>query len=157
MHELIELKEQLVDELKEYRAKQKKSLDDLMVIKYLSSAADHLCNIIEKAEEEEYSGRGSYNMGGGNYSRENRYSREGRGGSRYAYEGGQGGGQGGGSYARGRNARRDSMGRYAREGGYSRTGGMEDLVEDIHSMMQELPPNVQQEAQKFVQKLEQQM
>lgn len=157
MHELYELKEQLLDELKEYRSKQKKTMDDLMVIKYLTSSIDHLCNIIMNAEEEEYSGRGSYNMGGGNYSRENRYSREGRGGNRYAYEGGQGGGQSGGSYARGRNARRDSMGRYAREGGYSRAGGIEDLVEDIQSMMQELPQPVQQEAQKFVQKLEQQM
>lgn len=159
MHELYELKEQLMDELKEYRNKSKKTLDDILAIKALTSSIDHMCNIIMNAEEEEYSGRGSYNMGGGNYSRENRYSREGRGGNRYAYEGGQGGGQGGGSYARGRtgNVRRDSMGRYAREGGYSRADGMEDLVEDIRSMMQELPPNVQQDAQKFVQKLEQQM
>lgn len=147
MHELYELKEQLLDELKEYRSKQKKTIDDLMVIKYLTSSIDHLCNIIMAAEEEEYSGRGG--QGGGNYSRENRYSREGMGGgSRYSREG---------SYARGRNARRDSMGRYAREGGYSRAGGIEDLVEDIQSMMQELPQNMQQEAQKFVQKLEQQM
>ena len=153
MHELYELKEQLLDELKEYRSKQKKTMDDLMVIKYLTSSIDHLCNIIMNAEEEEYSGRGSYNMGGGNYSRENRYSREGRGGNRYAYEGGQGGG----SYARGRNARRDSMGRYARESGYSRTDGVEELVDDIRGMMQELPQGLQQEAQKFVQKLEQQM
>lgn len=163
MHELYELKEQLLDELKEYRSKQKKTMDDLMVIKYLTSSIDHLCNIIMNAEEEEYSGRGSYNMGGGNYSRENRYSREGRGGNRYSYEGGQGGGQGGGqsggSYARGRgrNARRDSMGRYSGEDGYSRTEGVEGLAEDIRGMMQDLPPNVQQDAQRFIQKLEQQM
>ena len=156
MHELDELKEQLMDELKEYRNKQKKSMDDITVIKYLTSSIDHLCNIIMNAEEDEYSGRSSYNMGGGNYSRENRYSREGTCGNRYAYEGGQGGGQGG-SYARGRNARRDSMGRYAREGGYSRAYGVEELVEDIRGMMQELPQGLQQEAQKFVQKLEQQM
>ena len=153
MHELYELKEQLMDELKEYRSKQKKSMDDITVIKYLTSSIDHLCNIIMAAEEEQYSGRGG--QGGGNYSRENRYSREGMGGSRYAYEGGRYSREG--SYARGRNARRDSMGRYSREGGYSRADGMEDLVEDIRNMMQELPQGVQQDAQKFVQKLEQQM
>lgn len=152
MHELYELKEQLLDELKEYRSKQKKTMDDLMVIKYLTSSIDHLCNIIMAAEEEEYSSRS------GNYSRENRYSREGMGGgNRYSNEGSRYSREGGGSYARGRNARRDSMGRYSREGGYSRAGGIDDLVEDIHSMMQELPPNAQQDAQKLVQKLEQQM
>lgn len=156
MHELYELKEQLLDELKEYRSKQKKTMDDLMVIKYLTSSIDHLCNIIMAAEEEEYSSRS------GNYSRENRYSREGMGGgNRYAYEGGQGGGNYSreGSYARGRtgNVRRDSMGRYSREGGYSRADGLEDLVNEIQGMMQELPQSVQMDAQKFVQKLEQQM
>ena len=156
MHELYELKEQLMDELKEYRSKQKKNMDDITVIKYLTSSIDHLCNIIMAAEEEEYSMRGGQ---GGGYSRENRYSREGgRGGNRYAYEGGQGGGYSReGSYARGRNARRDSMGRYSRESGYSRTDGMEGLVEDLRNMMQELPQNVQQDAQKLVQKLEQEM
>ena len=155
MHELYELKEQLMDELKEYRGKQKKNMDDITVIKYLTSSIDHLCNIIMAAEEEEYSGRGG--QGGGNYSRENRYSREGMGGgSRYSYEGGRYSREGGGSYARGRNARRDSMGRYT-SGGYSRTDGVEDLVEEIQGMMQELPQSVQQDAQRFVQKLEQQM
>ena len=155
MHELYELKEQLMDELKEYRSKQKKSMDDITVIKYLTSSIDHLCNIIMAAEEEEYSSRGSYNMGGGS-----RYSRE-RGGNRYAYEGGQGDGNYSreGSYARGRggNARRDSMGRYSRENGYSRTDGMQGLVDDVRAMMQELPQNLQQDAQRFVQKLEQEM
>ena len=114
MHEIYELKEQLMDELKEYRGKQKKSMDDITVIKYLTSSIDHLCNIIMAAEEEEYSSRGG--QGGGNYSRENRYSREGMGGgNRYSYEGGRYSREG--SYARGRNARRDSMGRYSREGG----------------------------------------
>lgn len=154
MHELYELKEKLMKELNEY-ASQEMSAGSLEVIDKLSHAIKNICKIIEAAEDEEYSGRGSYNMGGGNYSRENRYSREGRG--RYAYEGGQGGGSRGGSYARGRNARRDSMGRYSREGGYSRADGVEGLVDDIRSMMQELPQGVQQDAQRFVQKLEQEM
>ena len=73
--------------------------------------------------------------------------------NRYSNEGGQGGG----SYARGRNARRDSMGRYSSEGGYSRADGMDSLVEEIRSMMGDLPQNVQQDAQRLVQKLEQEM
>ncbi|MBP5728769.1 MAG: hypothetical protein J6Y48_16985 [Clostridia bacterium] len=160
MHELYELKEKLMKELNEY-ASQEMSAGSLEVIDKLTHAIKNICKIIEAAEEEEYSGRG---QGGGNYSRNYRYSREGMGGGRYAYEGGQGGGgsrysREGGSYARGRggNARRDSMGRYSSEGGYSRADGLDGLVEDIRSMMQELPQGVQQDAQRFVQKLEQQM
>lgn len=146
MHELYELKEKLMKELNEY-ASQEMSAGSLEVIDKLSHAIKNICKIIEAYEEEEYSGRGSYasgNMGG------NRYSRE-RGG-RYAYDGGQGG-----SYARGRNVRRDSMGRYTSRDGYSRADGMEELVESVRGMMQDLPQNVQQDAQRFIQKLEQQM
>ena len=157
MHELYELKEKLMKELNEY-ASQEMSAGSLEVIDKLSHAIKNICKIIEAAEMEEYSSRGG--QGGGSYARN-------YGGGRYAYEGGRGGGnryayeggQGGGSYARGRgrNARRDSMGRYSGEGGYSRTEGVDTLVEDIRSMMQELPQNLQSEAQKFVQKLEQEM
>ena len=165
MHEIMELKENLMGELGEYARSPKLSVEDVMVVKALSSAVDHLCNIVMAAEEEEgYSMRGgqggsrySYEGGqGGRYSREggqggSRYAREGRGGSRYSREGN--------SYARGRggNVRRDSMGRYAREGGYSRADGMEDLMDEINAMMGELPQNLQQEAQKFVQKIEQEL
>ena len=153
MHESYELKEKLMKELNEY-ASEEMSAGSLEVIDKLSHAIKNICKIIESAEDEGYSERGNYSREGysRNYSRERggRYSRE---GNRYSYEGGQGGG----SYARGRNARRDSMGRYSREGGYSRTDGMDSLVEEIRSMMQELPQNVQQDAQRLVQKLEQEM
>ena len=149
MHELYELKEKLMKELEEYAQNGKFSKEDAESIKYIASAIDHICNIVERAEDEEYSQRGG-------------------GGSRYSYEGGQGGGRGysrnyrysrEGSYARGRgrNAPRDSMVRYSREGGYSRADGVEEMVESIRGMMQELPQEVQQDAQRFVQKLEQQM
>ena len=164
MHEIMELKENLIQELGEYSRTPKLSVDDVMIVKAMSSAVDHLCNILMAAEEE-----GGMSMrGGSRYSYERggrRYAREG-GGSRYSREGGEGryyreGGQGGGnSYARGGrrgNVRRDSMGRYAREDGYSRADGVEELMEDIQGMMQELPPNLQQDAQRFVQKLEQEM
>lgn len=66
---------------------------------------------------------------------------------------------GGMSYARGRgrNARRDSMGRYSSERGYSRADEMEDMVESIRGMMGELPQDVQRDAQKLIQKMEQMM
>ena len=140
MHELYELKEQLLDELIQYRSKQKKSMDDITVIKYLSSAIDHMGNILKEAEEMGYSERGNYSRG---------YSRN-MGDNRYAYEGNRGNNRGGSS-------RKGAMDRYSRDGGYSRADGMEDLVETVRSMMQELPQNVQQDAQRFVQKLEQQM
>lgn len=146
MHEIMELKENLMAELSEYARTPKLSVDDVMVVKALASAVDHLCNIVMASEEEGYSMRGQNAY---------RYSREGRGGMRYAGEGGQGGN----SYARGRgsNARRDSMGRYSRTSNYSRADGMEELLSEINGMMDELPQNLQMEAQKFIQKIEQEM
>lgn len=158
MHEIMELKENLMAELGEYARTPKLSVEDVMVVKALSSAVDHLCNIVMAAEEDEgYAMRGSQSAG--------RYSREGRGGGggngRYSRESSEGrySREGNSYYARGRrgNVRRDSMGRYAREGGYARADGMEELVEEINGMMGELPQNLQQEAQKFMQKLEQEM
>ena len=149
MHELYELKEKLLKELESYGT-QELSAGTLQVVDTLSHAIKNICKIIESADEEGNSMRGDYSR---DYSREysrnrNRYSYE---GNRYSYEGGNRGG----SYARGQ--RRDSMGRYSRESGYSRTEGMDDLVNEIRSMMQELPQNLQQDAQRFVQKLEQGM
>lgn len=151
MHELYELKEKLMKELEEY-GKQELTAGSLEVVDKLSHSIKNICKIIESYEMEE----GQSMRGGGNrYAYEggqgggNRYSRE---GNRYAYEGG-------GSYARGRgrNAKRDSMGRYSAEGGYSRTDGVEELVENVREMMQELPQNLQMDAQKFIKKLEQEM
>ena len=142
MHELYELKEKLLKELNEY-ASEEMSAGSLEVIDRLAHAIKNICKIIESAEEEGYSERGNSREG---YSR-NR--------NRYSYEGNQGSSRN--SYARGRNARRDGMGRYSREGNYSRADGMDSLVDEIRSMMQDLPQNVQQDAQRFVQKLEQEM
>ena len=147
MHELYELKEKLMKELNEY-ASQEMSAGSLEVIDKLSHAIKNICKIMESAEDEEYSGRGQ----GGSYRGYSRnYNRD---GGRYAYEGGQGG-----SYARGRgrNARRDSMGRYSGTNGYSRTDSVSEFAESIREMMGELPQNLQQDAQRFVQKLEQEM
>lgn len=47
----------------------------------------------------------------------------------------------GASYARGRgsNARRDSMGRYSREDGYSRAEAREDFMEEVEELMHKAP------------------
>ena len=152
MHELYELKDKLMSELEEY-GKQDLTAGSLEVVDKLSHSIKNICKIIEAYEMEEE----GQSMRGGSYR--NSYERGGRGGNRYSYEQGGGMSRTGSSYARGRgsNARRDSMGRYSREDGYSRTDGVGDLVEEIRSMMQELPQNLQMDAQRFVQKLEQEM
>lgn len=129
MHELTELKKKLIRELEEYSQNGKFSKEDVETIKYMASAVDHLCNILMDGDGE-YSNRNdgmSRNYGGVSYAR-----------------------------GRGRNARRDSMGRYSNEG-YSRTDGVEELVDNVRSMMQDLPQNLQMDAKRFIQKLEQEM
>ena len=119
MHKLYELKEKLIEELEDYAQNGKYSKEDVESIKYMASAVDHLCNIMEAAEEEEY----SMAMGG-------------------SYEGGRGGSYEGGyhgrSYARGRgrNARRDSMGRYSGRG-YSRAA--DDVKMQLQEIMEDAP------------------
>jgi hypothetical protein len=136
MHELMELKKKLIRELEEYSQNGKFSKEDVETIKYMASAVDHLCNILMD-EDGEYSNRGD-----GYSNRNDGMSRN----------------YGGGSYARGRgrNARRDSMGRYSNEG-YSRADGVEELVDNVRNMMQDLPQNLQIDAKRFIQKLEQEI
>lgn len=65
----------------------------------------------------------------------------------------------GGTYARGRgsNAKRDSMGRYSSEYGYSRAEAMDDMAEDIRAAMPSMPEELKRDAQRFLSKLEQHM
>lgn len=90
MHKLYELKEKLMGELEDYSENGKFSKEDVESIKYIASAIDHICNIVEG--DEEYSNAYMYDDGSYAYTRGNR------------------------SYARGRgrSVRRDSMGRYSR-------------------------------------------
>lgn len=120
MHKLYELKEKLMRELEDYSENGKFSKEDVEAIKYITSAIDHICNIMEDD--------------GGDYS--NTYG--GDMGRSYARRGGR-------SYAGRRNARRDSMGRYS---GYSTAEddfrmGFEDLLnmaptERIKTKMREI-------------------
>lgn len=153
MHEkLYELKEKLMKELGEYAQNGKYSKEDVETIKYMASAIDHMCNIIEKAEEEE-----EYSQRGGSYA----YDNGNMGGSGGPYRGGvysrnMGGGsyrdnRGGNSYARGRgqNARRDSMGRYSRGG---------DMVEQLEDLKQDAPNDqIRQQIQQLISQVEQVM
>lgn len=90
-----------------------------------------------------------------------------RGGS-YRYDGSYNDGN---SYARGRgrNARRDSMGRYSREGsyrdgrsyrmdGYSRADGKQEYIEHLRDMMEDAPDDqTRQGIQRMITQMEQQM
>lgn len=137
MHKLYELKEKLMDELGAYSENGKFSKDDVEAIKYVASAIDHICNIVERADEEYSMAGGAYN--GGSYN-----------GGFYRGSYARGGNRGGNrSYAR----RRDSMGRYSSTG-YSRAE--DDMIEDLREMLQEAPDDrTRQEVQKLIQKLEQ--
>lgn len=152
MHDIYQLKEMLMDELKEFGKKGELTAGSLETVDKLSHSIKNLCKIIEDMEmDEEYSMAGE---GGGSY----RYSNEGGSGNRggsYARGGRGGGSYRGGSYARGRgrNARRDSMGRYSSEG-YSRAA--EDMIEQLRDMVNEAPDEqTRMEIQKLMQKLEQ--
>lgn len=117
MEKLYDLKERVIKLLEEYSEKQLTSGSTLDIVKKLSSTADHLCNVCKACEEEEggYSGRMSY-------AREP-MGRDVEPGRDQSYRG---------SYAR----RRDSMGRYSGEMGYSRHG---DPVDQLRELMEQAP------------------
>lgn len=110
------------------------------VYKLMDIVKDAHCIWEYEDSESDYSEDGrSYD---GSYARGGRGGRSYRGGSYESYDDGM-------SYARGRgrNARRDSMGRYSREGsyrggsyerGYSRDG-KEEYIENLRDMMDEAP------------------
>ena len=123
MHKLIEY---ICDELEELERKAEKggklSMQEVQYMDTLAHAKKNLLKSEEMMEDEEYS------MAGDSYA----YARDGRGGNRS-------GGRSNASYARGRgsNARRDSMGRYSREGGYSMAE--DDFRMEVEELMQSAP------------------
>ena len=152
MHELYELKEKLMEELEKYGAEEL-TAGSLEVVDKLSHAIKNLHKIIEKCEEEEEYSMDDGMMGGGmSYARGGNQG----GGNR----GGQGGGRSNRSYrgyayarGRGRNARRDSMGRYARDE-YSMADS-EEMVQELRELMEDAPDEkTKKEFQKFIQKIE---
>ena len=150
MHELYELKDKLLQELEEYGSKEL-SAGTLDVVDKLSHAVKNLCKIIEmKEDEEEYSGDMMGGMGGTSYARGGNRGGS-RGGSyRGSYEGR------GGSYARGRgsNAKRDSMGRYSSERGYSRDGM--EMADQLRDLMEDAPDEaIRKDIERLLRKVEQ--
>ena len=125
MKELQNLRDILCDELKEYgKSGDKLSAGSLATIDTLAHALKNLDKVID--DDDGYSGHypyygGSYDMGG-----------------RGSYHG---------SYAR----RRDSMGRYSGERGYSRS----DLSDKLRELMDEAPDDrTRQEIHRMVEKLD---
>lgn len=142
MHKVYELKDKLCDELEEYGDK-KLDAGSLEVIDKLAHTIKNLDKIIEKYEDEDYSS--AYNDGmsyeGGSYEGGS-YERGGnRGGNRYSSR-----------YAmargRGRNARRDSMGRYSSDNRM--------MVEELRDLMNDAPDErTKMEFKRFIEKMEQ--
>lgn len=138
MHEFYELKEMLMDEVKEITKKGELNAVSLDTVDKLLNSIKNACKIImydELEDEGEYSQEGGSSYRGGNsYARgrggnarrdsRGRYSREGEGGgSSYARGGGQGGSRGG-------------RGGYSRESGYSYEDGNEEVIEALREAMQ---------------------
>ena len=133
MHELYELKEKLCDELKEYGSKGDLTAGSLEVVDKLAHAVKNLDKIIEAYEDEDgysegwmpryYYNDGSYADGRGTTN---------RGGNR---------GYRGRSYAR----RRDSMGRYSRDG----------MADKLRELMEDAPDDrTREEIRKLADKME---
>jgi len=125
MHELYELKEMLCKELKEYGEKGEMTAGTLDVVDKLAHTVKNLDKIIEAYEDEGNSGYYPYayddgmNRGGRSYNGSYR----------------------GRSYAR----RRDSMGRYSRDG----------LADKMRELMEDAPDDrTRQEIKRLVEKLE---
>ena len=110
MNKLYELKERLCEELEEYGSKENLDVGALDVVDKLAHAIKNIDKIIENYENDGYSGR-SYNR--------DSY------GDRYEMRRSEGAYRRG----RGRNARRDSMGRYASD----------SMVSELRDMMNDAP------------------
>lgn len=128
------LSEQLSDMSR--KAKNGMSSGDLDTIEKLTHSLASVKKIMKIMKEDdggEYSGRYPYWMGG-------------------TYDDGNGGMSNGGSYARGRrNARRDSMGRYSGERGYSRT----DFADELRELMEQAPDErTRQKIQRMAEEIE---
>lgn len=150
MKHLEELKETIKRELEKFAKQGDVSVNTLEKIHKLSDTYKNLCKIemLEEESEGGYSearggrggnrggGRSSYEMGGSSYDDDMMYS-ERRG--------------------RGRNAKRDSMGRYSSEGG-SYEGGYsqakDDMMMMLGEMMEDASPKEREALKKCMRELE---
>lgn len=129
MRELREMLRREVDKIKDKGSMSAGDLD--VVYKLVDTIKDSY--EIEEYEAEEHSHAGGMQGGGRGMN---------RGGSSYN-DGGYGGGN---SYRR---QRRDSRGRYSREGGYSYDDGMEEVWEILEMMETGLPDEQREAIRRF--------
>ena len=135
MQELYELKEMLCDELKKYGGKGELTAGSLDIVDKLAHATKNLDKVIMAYEEDGYSENDGY------YYEDGRSYRDG-GNSNRSYRNSYRG-----SYARGRgrNARRDSMGRYSRDG----------MADKLRELMESAPDErSKEEIRKLADKME---
>lgn len=135
MHELYELKEMLCKELEEYGQKEV-TTGSLEVVDKLANTVKNLGKIIEMYDD---------------YSNENRSYNSYRNNERMSRRGSYGDGVGSYARGRGRNANRDSRGRYA-SNGYSMN---DELVDQLEDLMQSAPDEkTRKEFERFIKKIE---
>ena len=115
MHKMEELRDMLINELERCTKKGELSAGSLDVIDKLTHSIKSIDTIMAM-EDAGYSNEGgNYSMRGGRYSGENY------------------------SYARGRNAKRDSMGRYSRDSyGYNRMYSRDDAKSELMDALNEV-------------------
>lgn len=159
LHKLCKV---LTAELEEYSKKIEKtdgmSAGDLEAIDKLSHALKSIKTTIammEAGEDGGYSGRfiprmGGYYAPGIGMS----YADDGRGGMMSGNRGANSY-ENGNSYARGRgsNARRDSMGRYSRNDGYSYAAEMDSIMSDLEGIIEDMPADKQRRVQQLMDEL----
>lgn len=132
-----DLKEMLCKELEEITRKGELTAGSLDTVDKLTHAIKSIDTIVAMGQyDDDYSYRGSYDRGNDGMSGERRRTYDGR------------------SYAKGRNAKRDSMGRYTRDS-YSYDDAKDDMISELHELMQEAKDDrTKQEFKKFINKLE---
>ncbi len=139
MHKLIDY---VCGELEELERKAEKEGLSMAEVQYGDTLAHFKKNLLKG---EEMMGEDEYSMAGGSYVRGGQSRRDGRsmrGGSYRSYARGRGG-----------NAKRDRMGRYSREDGYSMAN--DEMIDELHELMQEAPDEqTRKEFQKFIQRIE---
>ena len=119
MDYMYDLKEQLCDELKEYASKKDLSAGDLEMVHKLTDTIKNL-DKIDALEDDGYSRSGDWEARG-SYERGNSY----------------------------RGRKRDSMGRYSRDGGYrmySREGSKDRMMEEMEALMDKAGSEREREA-----------
>lgn len=143
--DLHELCEKITDEIAKANKKLKNAGGDMTAgdIEYIDKLTHALKSIKSVLMAEEYGNEYS-----GNYPY---YMR-----NTYARNDGTRTNTSGNSYARGRrdNVRRDSMGRYSREGGYSYDEAMDEMATAIREGMSEMPEELKRDAQRLLNKIE---